>query len=164
MTCKYSEINQHDALYMIARSFKGGVEALAQRMAKSVPVMYNKLRPGIQTHHMTFEEATEAIELCIDAGVPDAILPAQAFAWRLGYVMVPVPRVNGTPDEDLTRNICKSMKEFGDVAACIHDALANDNEITLNELARFEREFQEAIAAMFELRSRVQEKTTGRNS
>ena len=158
VTCKYSEINQHDALYMVARAYPGGIEAIAQRMGRTAPVMYNKYRPGITTHHVTFEEVTETIELCMEAGVKDALLPAQAFAWRLGQVLVPVPKISDVPDEDLSRNICKTMKEFGEVAACIHDALANDGVIRPDELERFEREFQEATAAMFELRSRVQER------
>ncbi|KIF80788.1 hypothetical protein TSA66_01015 [Noviherbaspirillum autotrophicum] len=155
MTCKYSEINQHDALYKIARSFKGGIESVAQRMGKTVPVMYNKLRPGIMTHHMTFEEATEVIELCIDAGVPDALLPAQAFAWRLGQVLVPVPSLDNVRDEDLTQTVCRAMKEFGDVASGIYDALNNDGKIKSDELEKLEKEFREAIGAMTELRARV---------
>lgn len=160
MTCRYSEVNQHDALYMVARAYPGGIEALAQRMGKTVPVMYNKFRPGITTHHVSFEEMTEAVELCMQASVKDALLPVQSLAWRLGQVLVPVPRVDGAPDADLTRNICKVMSEFGDVASCIHDALKNDNEIKPDDLGRFELEFQEAIAAMFELRARVQARVT----
>jgi hypothetical protein len=158
MTCRYSDINQHDALYKIARDYPGGMEALAQRMGKSVPVMYNKFRPGIATHYVSFEEATEAIELCVQAGVKDAIAPAKAFAWRLGYVLMPVPQIDGLPNEDLAQQVCKTVKEFGEVASCIYESLATDNDITQAELDRFELEFQEATAAMFELRARVQER------
>ncbi|TCS37468.1 hypothetical protein EDC30_104272 [Paucimonas lemoignei] len=158
MTCKYSEINQHDALYRVARDYPGGIEALAQRLTKTAPVMYNKLRPGIQTHHASFEETTEIIELCVQANVKDAMLPAYAFAWRLGHVMVPVPRVDNVPDEELTQNVCKTMKEFGDVASCLYQSFANDGDIDANELESFEKEFQEAIAAMCELRARVQDR------
>lgn len=35
MTCKYSEMNQHDAIYIAARAYPGGVEALAGRMGMS---------------------------------------------------------------------------------------------------------------------------------
>lgn len=155
MTCKYSEINQHDALYTIARNYPGGIEALAQRMGKTVPVMYNKLRPGIQTHYASFEEATEIIELCVDAGNEDAMLPAHAFAWRLSHVMLPVPRMTEARTEDLTQTVCRTMKEMGDVAAGIYDSLNNDGKIRQDELDRLEKEFREAIAAMTELRARV---------
>lgn len=158
MTCRYSDINQHDALYTIARAYPGGIEALAQRMRKTVPVMYNKLRPGIQTHHTTFEEATEIVELCVDAGVKDAMLPAHAYAWRLGHVMLPVPRMTEMPDEDLTQTVCRTMKEFGDVASGIYDSLRNDGKIRADELDMLEKEFREAIAAMTELRARVRDR------
>lgn len=160
MTCKYSEINQHDALYMIARAYPGGIEALAQRMGRTVPVMYNKFRPGITTHHASFEDVTEAIELCVQAGVEDAILPAKAFAWRLGYVLMPVPQIDGPPNEDLAQQVCKTVKEFGEVASCIYTSLSTNNDITQAELDKFELEFQEATSAMFELRARVQERST----
>jgi hypothetical protein len=157
MTCQYSEINQHDALYRIARSYPGGVEALAARMGKTVPVMYNKLRPSISTHYVSFEEMTEIIEHCMQAGVQDAALPAQAFAWRLGYVMMPVPHVGSVPNEDLTQHVCKAVKEFGDVASSLYKSLASNQDINERELEEFEKEFQEATAAMFELRERVRQ-------
>jgi hypothetical protein len=159
VTCRYSDINQHDALYKIAREYPGGLEALAQRMGKSVPVMYNKFRPGIQTHHVSFEEVTEAIEHCQQAGVKDALLPAEAFAWRLGCVLLPVPRMDAVSHEDLGQQVCKTVKEFGEVASCIYESLASNNDITPDELDKFEKEFQEATAAMFELRARVQEQS-----
>lgn len=155
MTCKYSDINQHDALYTVARSYPGGIEALAQRMRKTVPVMYNKLRPGIQTHYTSFEEATEIMELCAGAGVEDALLPAHAMVWRLNHVMLPVPRVTDARNEDLTQTVCRTMKEMGDVASGIYDSLNNDGKIRANELERLEKEFREAIAAMTELRARI---------
>ena len=158
MTCKYSDVNQHDALYKIARAYPGGIEALAHRMGKSVAVMYNKLRPGISTHHTSFEEVSEIIELCAEAGVKEAMLPAEAFIWRLGHVMLPVPRIEGIPDEDMTQQVCKTVKEFGEVASCIYESLASNNDITPQELDKFEKEFIEATAAMFELRARVHER------
>lgn len=157
MTCKYSDINQHDALYKVARSYPGGIEALAQRMGKTVPMMYNKFRPSIQTHYVSFEEVTETIELCVGAGVEDALLPAHAFAWRLGCVLMPVPHVGNVPHEELSQHVCKVVKEFGEVASCLYTSLATNNDINPGELEDFEKEFQEATAAMFELRERVRQ-------
>jgi hypothetical protein len=158
MTCRYSDINQHDALYKIVREYPGGIEALAHRMGKSVPVMYNKFRPGIATHYVSFEEATLAIEYCLQAGVKEAMQPAEAFAWRLGCVLLAVPRTDGLADDALSQQVCKTVKEFGEVASCIYETLATDNRVSKDELDRFEKEFQEAVSAMFELRARVQER------
>ena len=49
MTRRYSDTNQHDALYKVARAYPGGLEALAARMGMSVNVLRNKLAPGIDT-------------------------------------------------------------------------------------------------------------------
>jgi hypothetical protein len=157
VTCKYSEINQHDALYMVARRYPGGIEALAHRTGRSTSMMYNKLRPGVLTHMVSFEEATEVIELCQQAGVEDALLPAEALAWRLGRVLVDVPQENTNSNEELTQLVCKAVKEFGDVGSSIYQSLATNNEIDTRELAAFEVEFKEAIAALFQLRERVQQ-------
>ncbi|MFX5660835.1 phage regulatory CII family protein, partial [Acinetobacter baumannii] len=71
-------MNQHDALYKIARAFPGGLEALAQRMDMSVNVLRNKLAPGIDTHYPSFEEVSQIVELCKQANVKDATLPLHA--------------------------------------------------------------------------------------
>jgi hypothetical protein len=47
MTRKYSDMNQHDALYKVARAYPGGLEALALRMDISVNVLRNKLAPEL---------------------------------------------------------------------------------------------------------------------
>jgi hypothetical protein len=154
VTLRYSDTNQHDALYKVAREFKGGIEALAQRMGKTAPVLYNKLRPGITTHHVTFEEVSEIVELCQEVGVKDALLPIHALNMRHGLVAFPFPQAVDVTDIDLAQTICRAMKEFGDVAASISESL-NDGNISDADLEKIEKEFQESLAALGELRQRV---------
>lgn len=154
MTLRYSPMNQHDALYMIARKYPGGLEALAQRMNMSVNVLRNKLRPSIHTHHVTNEEESLIIELCEEAKVEDALLPLQAKNWRHRLIAFPMPQVDDLSDQDLTHSLCKAVKEFADLAATTSAALA-DSKITHAELENLEREAQEALAAVSELRDRM---------
>lgn len=83
MTKRYSVMGPLDALYAAARKYPGSVEALAQRMGKSPGVLRSKLSPDVDTHHITFEEALDVIEL-LDAAVPHAAdMALRAIGYRL---------------------------------------------------------------------------------
>lgn len=150
-------MNQHDALYKVARAYPGGIEALAQRMQVSVPVLYNKLRPGVDTHHTSFEQVSEIVEHCVQACVPDALAPIHAMNWRHGLVAFTLPQSTNADSSELIQNVCNAVKEFGDVATCV-SLSANDSFIDDKELARIEKEFQEVHACLAELRSRIHTK------
>lgn len=64
MIRKYSDMNQYDALYKVARVYPGGLEALAQPMDISANVLRNKLAPGIESHYPSFEEVLQIVDLC----------------------------------------------------------------------------------------------------
>ncbi len=155
MTLRYSDTNQHDALYLIARAYPGGIEALAQRMGKTASVLYNKLRPGVVTHYPSFEEVSEIVELCAAAGVPNATLPIEALCQRHNLVAFTFPTLNHLTDDDLTQSVCKAMQELGDVTGAIAGALADDGRISMRELDAIEREIQQALGAIGALRERV---------
>ncbi|WP_247869772.1 phage regulatory CII family protein [Herbaspirillum sp. ST 5-3] len=154
MTLRYSPMNQHDALYMTARKYPGGLEALSQRMNMSVNVLRNKLRPSIGTHHVTNEEESLIMELCEEAKVEDALLPLHAKNWRHRMIAIALPTVDHLSDEDLTHSLCRAVKEFSDLAATTSMSLA-DGKVTAAELDQMEREAQEALAAVAELRDRM---------
>lgn len=158
MTLRYSEMNQHDALYRVARAYPGGVEALAQRMGKSANVLYNKLRPGIDSHNVTFEEASEIVELCVQAGVKDAVQPLHAQNWRHGMVAFSIPCSQHLSDDDLVKTVYRVMKETGDVAESVSTALA-DGVITQQELQDIENRFQHMLSAIGEWRERIRSRS-----
>lgn len=154
MTYRYSEINQHDALYLAVRKYPGGVEAMAQRMNTSAAVLYSKLRPGVTTHHTTFEEASEIIEHLQDAKVPEAILPVQAFCWRLGFVPIQLPSSDHVETDELLKMVCKIMQEEGEVAAAINSALSDDR-ISPSEEEKIDLSIRRAVQGLLELERRV---------
>ncbi len=154
MTLRYSDTNQHDALYLVARAYPGGIEALAQRMGKTANVLYNKLRPGVDTHYPSFEEVSEIIELCAAAGVANATLPLHALCARHGLVAFAFPDAAHASDDDLTRAVCDAVKEMGDVTGAIGGALA-DGQFSAVEIDKIEQEIQQVMGAIGALRERV---------
>jgi hypothetical protein len=151
---RYLEMNQHDALYRAARKYPGGVEIIAHRMDKSANVLRNKLRPDIHSHHVTFEEATEILELCHAANVKDALQAAHAFNARLGLVAFAAPALTETSDEALLETVYKVMKQIGAVAQSVAGAL-EDKKITHAELDEIEKSFGQGMSALGEWRERV---------
>ena len=116
MTRKYLDMNQHDALYKVARSYPGGIDALAQAMGISVNVLRNKLAPTIASHYPSFEEVSAVVDLCHRAGVAEAHLPLHALLTRHGMAAFVVPLPEHIGDDDLSQTVCKVMSQVGSVA------------------------------------------------
>jgi hypothetical protein len=154
MTRKYLDMNQHDALYKVARGYPGGVDALAQRMGISVNVLRNKLAPSIASHYPSFEEVSAIIEHCQGAGVDDALLPLHALLVRHGMAAFVVPRPEQVSGDDLSQTVCLVMSQVGSVAAAVSGALM-DGRVTPAEADLIEREFHGALAALGEWRARI---------
>ncbi|MDO8702846.1 MAG: hypothetical protein Q7J77_10510 [Undibacterium sp.] len=154
MTRKYSDMNQHDALYKVARAYPGGLEALAVRLQISVNVLRNKLAPGIETHYPSFEELSMIIEHCHEAGVKDALLPLHALLGRHGMAAFLVPEPEQVSKDDLSQTVCRVMSQVGDVAEAVSNALM-DGVISVAEADLIEKEFQGALTALGEWRARI---------
>ncbi len=154
MTRRYSDTNQHDALYKIARAFPGGIDGLAQRLNISSNVLRNKLAPGIASHYPSFEEVSIIVNLCHEAGVKDAHLPLHALLSRHGMAAFLVPEPAYISNDDLSQTMCKVISQIGDVAEAVSEALM-DKVITEREAEIIEREFQGALTALGEWRARI---------
>lgn len=154
MTRRYLEMNPHDALYSAARSYPGGIEALARDLDVSTNVLRNKLAPHIKTHYVSFEEASNVIRLCQIAGVKEAILPLHALLARHDMAAFLVPDSTQFHDDDLSQVVCKVVSQVGGVAEAVSQALV-DGAITEHEADLIEREFQAALSALGAWRARI---------
>ncbi|WP_025041009.1 phage regulatory CII family protein [Nitrosospira briensis] len=159
MTHRYSDINQHDALYKAARKYPGGIESLYKRLdLPSAARLYNKLRPGVESDYTGFEEVSLIIENLQEAGKDEAAgLPIQAFCWRHGYAAVKLPPAEHVSNGELLQMICKVMAEEGEVAAAISTALS-DNWISPPEQEKIELAIRRAVQGLLELEKRVHER------
>ncbi|CBJ37877.1 conserved protein of unknown function [Ralstonia solanacearum CMR15] len=155
-----SEVDQHEALYGLATRYPGGLaglaHALSQRTGKRVylNVLRNKVRPGIDSHHITLEEFSMIIELCEEARVPGAHAPLDALCWRHGRVPVELPEAEAN-DPNPAHTVCRVMAKVGDLAATVAKA-AEDNIISEAELEAIEGEFLKAQVALATWRAEIQ--------
>ncbi|MNS26110.1 hypothetical protein D3C72_580240 [compost metagenome] len=158
MTYQYSDIDQHEALYNVARRYPaGGIEALAHamsvRLGKQVSpnVLRNKLRPGIATHALNAEEFSLVVELCEEAGVDGARIPVHALCMRHGMVAVePLPAGAIATVTDLMIHLGNVSREFADVVKVVTEG-AEDGKIKPDEAGRIQQEVMEVMRAAMAL-------------
>jgi hypothetical protein len=154
MTRRYLDMNQHDALYTVARKYPGGLDALARELGISVNVLRNKLAPTIASHYPSFEEVSMIVERCHQAGVPDAHLPLHALLVRHGMAAFVVPQPESARQDDLSQTVCRVMSEVGAVAEAVSSALI-DGRVTPAEADLIERKFHSALSALGAWRARL---------
>ena len=158
MTSRYNEINQHDALYIAARAYPGGIEALSVRMGTTANTLYKKLRPAVESHHVNFEEVSEVIELLESAGkddMADSVL--EAFNWRHGRITIRLPdAVEGS--NELFHQVLEIMREEGQLAEDINHAFQFNCRLNNQKLKRIEKDLQLCIQSLLVLREEVRAK------
>lgn len=154
MTRRYSDMNQHDALYKIARAYPGGIDDLAAKIGMSPNVLRNKLAPGVASHYVSFEETSQIIQLCHAAGVKGALMPLHALLSRHGMAGFLVPEPTEISKDELSQTVCRVMGQIGDLAEAVSAAF-EDGVVTVAEVDLIEREFQGALEVLGNWRARI---------
>lgn len=158
-----NDINQHEALYSLASRYPGSIEGLAHAMSLRLGrqmypnVLRNKLRPGIETHHLNFEEYSLILELCEEAKLDGWHVPLRALCWRHGMVAIATPQVEGAPASVAAamRQAGEAAREFGEMMAEFAQAAA-DGKITRSEADRVLPEIQHVLTVVTMLRESVE--------
>ncbi|MFS2016729.1 phage regulatory CII family protein [Massilia sp. GER05] len=158
MTRRYLDMNQHDALYTVARKYPGGIDALARELDMSANVLRNKLSPTIASHYPSFEEVSQIVECCHKAGVQEAHLPLHALLVRHGMAAFVVPQPEQARQDDLSQTVCRVMSDVGAVAEAVSTALL-DGTVTPAEADLIERKFHAALSALGAWRARLRQET-----
>lgn len=156
MTHAYSQINFFDAMYVCARAYPGGVEALASRMHMPSSSLYLKMRPGVKTHKLTLDEAVQILEWCQEAGVKETDDALDALNWRFNRVSIELPKITESGDE-LVTHLLMVMRSDGELAKDIQTALV-DNRITGREMDGLEKRVQVATESLLQLLELLKEK------
>jgi hypothetical protein len=157
MTHRYNAMNPGDALYMAARSYPGGIEALAARMGMKPGVLYKKLCTKVDSHHVNFVEASVIIDFLTEAGKHELVeLVINSFCWRHDRVSFELPDQPAS-DDQLFEQVLVIMSNQGVLADGLRNALS-DARISDSELYQFERDFQTCLLALVKLRQSIQDK------
>lgn len=156
MTHAYSQINFFDAMYICARAYPGGVEALASRMHMPSSTLYPKLRPGVKTHKLTLDEAVQMLEWCQEAGVKETDDALDSLNWRFNRVSIELPKISDS-GEQLVTHLLMVMKSDGELAKDIQTALV-DNRITSREMDGLEKRVQVATESLLQLLELLKDK------
>ncbi len=135
-----------DAVYRLAHRYPGGIPALAARMRRNPDSLQNKINPNQAGAHVYIQEAEEMTAF---SGDPEI---AQAMAMACGHVCIPVPPTGG--EGEFATEIAAVGKEFGDVMEATVKAI-DDGRVTSRELAEYDRQFNELLAAAVRLRAQL---------
>lgn len=147
MTYRLHELDTLDATYKVAKSYPGGVPALAARMEKNPGTFQKKLATRVESHQLLLEEFSLVIEMAVDARCQDATLPLRALCWRHGGVFLQMPDPELLEDGAFLSQVIHTAREQGDVIRRVEEALANDKEFDAKELEEIEIEIEEAMNA-----------------
>lgn len=154
MTHRYNDLNPSDALYIAARSYPGGIEALAGRMGMSPRVLYKKLGTKVDSHHANYDEVSVILDFLVEAGKYDMVdLVINAFCWRHEYMAFELPR-HFVSDEQLFDQVLTIMKQHGRLANGLSEAM-HDGQIDAQEYDLIERDIRTCISGLLRLKKKL---------
>lgn len=154
MTHAYSDLNPGDALYKAARSYPGGIEALAGRMGMSSKVLYKKLGPNVDSHHVNYEEVSVIIDYLREAGKDDMVdLIINSFCWRSDYMAFELPK-DFVSDAQLFNQVLEIMRHNGELANSLNEAML-DGHITSKEYQKLDEDIRTCMLGLLKLRKKI---------
>jgi len=138
-------MNILDASRRQARSYPGGIDAVAPRLDKSASTMEKELRgaPGFKWGAF---DAAELSRMCTELQTVDALAYPTAVAASSQCLLLPLPSVPAMPLNECMLAVAKTSMEAHNLVAEACADLA-DGGISDNELARVDRKLGELVAS-----------------
>lgn len=154
MTHQYDQMNPSDALYIAARQYPGGIEALASRLGMSAAVLYNKLSPRSSNNIIGFDESCMILDYLAEVGRDDLVeMVINAYCWRHNHMTMKLPE-HAPGDDRLLPQVLDILTTPGKLADGLRGAL-EDDVINARELAQLEQEFHTCLQTLIKLRNTV---------
>lgn len=147
MTKRLDPVHPQDALYAAARTYPGGVKALAIVRDVSVETMYQKLDRQNPKNRIGFDdELFSLLDQLRAAGVATWDDPVAALAHQCGGVYVRLPEAPADMDAPAAALAVTAIREFSELMTeFTADANAGINDAALG---RLEKEGNEALRAI----------------
>lgn len=139
-------MNILDTVRRMARSYPGGVDAVALRLDKSPSTLEKELR-GAPGFKLGADDAAEVSAMCIELRTEHAMAYATAIAAHSGCMLVPMPIGVDLAADECMRAVAETSRESAELIAEVVTALADGN-VSDNELAKVDRACGELMAAL----------------
>lgn len=143
------------SVHRAARTFKGGIEALAAAMSSSdhqvKPQILRNQLAGNERHFLSIDAAEAIVDLCNSDEL------AHAAALQRGGVFIKLP-ADGAMAGDLAVLECVThvWRANGDVGKAVDDTLA-DGRVDMTEVAEVRKSIYRAQQAMITMLSRLED-------
>lgn len=137
-----------DTIHDVAKTYPGGIEALAHRMGKNSGTLRKKLLPNVDTHELTVNE----LRTIVDFADTDRI--AQAFAADRGLMCVSMPDFDALSDKEILDLFLDLQAQQGKWAREISKAMEN-GEIDWCEFQSIQNEYLRYVVAGAEVMARL---------
>ncbi|MES2685526.1 MAG: phage regulatory CII family protein [Pseudomonadota bacterium] len=137
-------MNLRDAAYNVVHDYPGGSESLAPRVGKNATTLSHEVN-GTGGAKLGLETAEKITQLSGDLRI------LQAFALNCGQMLLPLPGVEHTQQDDCMLKLAGTAHDFGKLCTEVAGDLA-DGKITDNELARIDHECGRLIASLHSMR------------
>ena len=132
------------AVYETVHNSEMPAKEIARRIGMSHQILINKANPQCETHKLTLLESV-AIQLVTGS---KSIHRAVGVELSIDDSDLPVTKNN------LLESVLSASKEHGDVVGAVQAALA-DGRFTLREKERCQKEIDESMSALSELRKSI---------
>lgn len=143
-------MNILDTVRRQARSYPGGLEAVAFRLGKSASTFEKELR-GAHGFKLGAEDAADVSAMCVEVGSEHAMAYATAVAARMNCMLVPMPADVDASDSECLRAAAETAQQAARHMAEVFAALA-DGQVSDNELVQVDRASGRFFAAHQTLR------------
>lgn len=145
-----------DAAYNVVHDYPGGAAALQLRMGKTN--LSGEVNPNVKTAKLSIEDAVTLQILANDY----RILYAMAADCR-HFLPLPMPDGLEMADGQCIKTVSELVKESADVVTATVESLA-DEDVSDNDLARFDRECGELMVKVQQLRQQLAAKNAQRKA
>jgi len=130
-----------------------GTDLAARLIGDNKKGLRNRLTPNETQHEVQLIQFAILLMRKMDT------LPLEELCRLANGVYVRVPEVH--EHDDIQRELMACIKEFGDIGNVLADAMSKDSDggsdITRREMPHIRREFEEAVAKIYELLAAVEE-------
>lgn len=138
-------MNGRDALKLMARSYPGGIEAVALRLGKAAGTLEKELG-NAKGFKFSEDDAESLASFCVEVNAP------HAAAWLLSVAAiygakVTLPDTLGVPGEDILQCLSHVVHETSDVTTAIVQG-QKDGSLSPNDKRHIRKETLEAMEAL----------------